>query len=305
MIIPATGSPPTLARAVAAVRAADEPPDELIVVEEPHLAGPARARNLGVSQSTADLVAFVDSDVVVAPDAFARMRRHFRDDARLTAVFGSYDDQVLTSGLVARFRNLLHHHVHTRSAGEAGTFWAGLGAVRRDALERVGGFDEARYRRPSIEDVELGLRLADDGARIRLDPEICGAHLKEWTFAQMVRTDFAGRGVPWVHLLLERREIPRTLNLGWRERASAVVAVASAAYVVHGRLTRAGVAAAALVPLNWPFYEVLRRRLGVRDAILSVPLHVSHHLAAAAAVPVGVATHLTRRRRGRRTREDV
>ena len=299
-VIPATHSPSTLPRCLAAVRAADEPPDELVVVEEPRYAGPAHARNLGVSRTTADVVVFVDSDVIVARDAFRRVRARFREDPSLTAVFGSYDDTVATKSLTARFRNLLHHHVHTRSAGPATTFWAGLGAVRRDTFERVGGFDEARYDRPSIEDVELGLRLAAGGAGILLDPQIRGTHLKEWTLEQMLRTDFADRGIPWIHLLLARREVPTTLNLGWRERASAVTSLLSAVLVLRGRILAAAASAGALMALNRPFYEVLRRRLGWQDALRCVPLHVAHHLAGAAAVPAGVLTYLARRRGDRK-----
>ncbi|MGH7896935.1 MAG: acetone carboxylase subunit gamma, partial [Candidatus Binatia bacterium] len=44
----------------------------------------------------------------------------------------------------SRFRNLLHRHVHQEGAGPATTFWAGLGAIRREAFERVGGFDALR-----------------------------------------------------------------------------------------------------------------------------------------------------------------
>ena len=301
VVVPATDSPPTLARCVDALVAADEPPDEVIVVDEPRFAGPATARNLGAARSTSELLAFVDADVIVAPDVFARIREHFRRDPELVAVFGSYDDSVVTRSRAARFRNLLHHHVHTRSAGPAGTFWAGIGAVRRSAFEQVGGFDEVRYPRPSIEDVELGMRLADQGARIHLDPYIRGMHLKDWTLAKMVQTDFASRGVPWVHLLLERREAPTTLNLGWRERVSAIAAVASTFLVLRGRFGRAAGAAAVLVVLNLPFYRLLRQRLGGRDAALSVPIHIAHHLAAVAAVPVGLLTHFGRR--GRRGNE--
>ena len=61
---------------------------------------------------------------------------------------------------MAAFRNLLHHVVHQRSAGHVRSFWAGLGAVRRTAFDAAGGFDAERYPQPSIEDVELGGRLA-------------------------------------------------------------------------------------------------------------------------------------------------
>ena len=62
----------------------------------------------------------------------------------------------------------------TQSAGDATTFWAGLGAIQRTAFLEAGGFDAEQYRAPSIEDVELGLRLAAAGARIRLDPSVRG-----------------------------------------------------------------------------------------------------------------------------------
>ena len=35
---------------------------------------------------------------------------------------------------MARFKNLTHHYVHQQGRPEAGTFWAGCGAVRRSAL---------------------------------------------------------------------------------------------------------------------------------------------------------------------------
>jgi glycosyltransferase involved in cell wall biosynthesis len=291
-VVPATDSPPTLQRCIDALLAAEEPPDEVIVVEQPRRVSPAAARNLGVSRTAAELIVFVDSDVVVARDAFVRVREHFERDPELAAVFRAYDDTVATARLPARFRNLLHHHVHSRAGGYASTFWAGIGAVRRDAFELAGGFDEQRYARPSIEDVELGTRLADQGARVLLDPAIRGTHLKEWTAAQMVKTDFADRGVPWVVLLLDRREVPTTLNLGWRERGSAIAAVVSAISVARGRPVRAGLSGAILIALNYSLYGLLVRRLGVAATVACIPLHVAHHLTAVASVPGGVVAYV-------------
>jgi hypothetical protein len=293
-VIPATDAPRTLPRCLAAIESADAPPDEVVVVDEPPRALPSAARNLGAERTTAELLVFVDADVLVAPDAFRRIRAHFRDDPGLTAVFGSYDQRAATTTLTSRFRNLLHHHVHTRAAGPASTFWAGLGAVRRDAFEAAGGFD---HRQRMLEDVELGMRLAEAGGRILLDPAIQGTHLKNWTFRQMVVTDFRDRGVPWVHLLLEHRDLPASLNLGWRERASAVTSCVAVLAVLRGRLRAALAACLLLIALNRPFYGVLRRSLGVVDAARSVPLHVAHHVAGVLAVPAGLVTYARRRRR--------
>lgn len=299
-IVPATNAPPTLARCVAAIDRARDDSDEVIVVTEPALAPQALARNDGAKRACGDVLVFVDADVEVHDDALGRLRAAFAADPGLTAVFGSYDDRVATTGAVAAFRNLLHHHVHQRSAGPAVTFWSGLGAIRRDAFLAAGGFDDVRHPN-AIEDVELGTRLAAAGARIVLDPRVQGTHLKEWTLGSMVHADLLLRGVPWVRLLLRTRTIPATLNLGWRERSSAALSLALAASLAARRPRGAGAALGAIAVLNLPLYGLVQRRAGTRVAIVGVGLHVVHHLTACASVPAGIAAHLRTRRRGEMT----
>jgi hypothetical protein len=298
-IVPATNRPATLARCVEAIRAAVDAPDEVIVVEDAPEPGPAGARNEGARRATGDVLVFVDADVVPHADAFARIRAAFDADGGLAGVIGSYDDDPPARGVVAGFRNLLHHHVHQQGAGEVPTFWAGLGALRREAFESAGGFDAARYPRPSIEDVELGARLVARGARIVLDPAVQGTHLKAWTLGEMVRTDFAARGLPWIDLLLAGGTSTTMLNLGWRHRASAVACVAGATALALRRPAAAATALGALVALNAPFYALLARRRGPLEATLGVGLHALHHLTAVASVPAGVVVSVQRRSRAR------
>ena len=261
-IIPATDGPPTLRAAVEAIERAADGPEELIVVTEPAGAGPAEGRNRGAEDATGEVLVFVDSDVIVHPDAFTRIRAAFTDP-RLAALFGSYDDTVAGAESVSAFRNLLHREVHLAAAGEAQTFWAGLGAVRRDRFLEAGGFDAGRYPAPAIEDIELGLRLTDAGQRIICDPEIQGTHLKRWSLTAMVRTDLLSRGVPWVELMAERRSAPPVLNLGRKHRASALASAALAGAVALRRRREVAAALAVLVALNRPFYARLWRAGGL------------------------------------------
>jgi len=290
-VVPATDDPPTLARCVAALRASSAPPDELVVVESPPGAGPAEARNAGAAAANSELIAFVDADVEVHPEALERARGALAAQPRLVAVFGSYDDRPADPAAVSRFRNLLHHHVHTSSPGPAETFWAGLGVIRREAFLAAGGFDASRYPEPAIEDIELGMRLVAGGATIVLDPEIRGTHLKRWSLASMVRTDLLRRGIPWVRLQLESGRVSGTLNLGWRHRLSALAALAAVWAGATRRPLAAAGALAGLVGLNAPFYALLRRRGGIALAAAGLPLLVLHHVVSAIALVAGGAAH--------------
>ena len=298
-IVPATNRPASLAHCTAAIEAALRADDELVVVHGPPHAGPAEARNAGAQRARGDVLVFVDADVVVHRDAFERIRAAFDADPELAAVFGSYDDDPADPGLVSGFRNLLHHHVHQNGAGPAATFWAGLGAVRRDVFVAVGGFDAERYPTPSIEDIELGMRLGASGARLRLDPGVQGTHLKPWTLASMVRTDFAARGLPWVVLLLRTGTGSTALNLGWRHRLSALACLATLGAVVARRPALAISGILAFVSLNASLYGLLLRRRGPTTAAAGVLLHAVHHLVGVAAIPVGAAIHVRERARRR------
>jgi GT2 family glycosyltransferase len=296
-IVPATNGPATLDRCVAAIRSALEPPEEVIVVDSPPAAGPAEARNLGAAQASGDVLVFIDADVVVHEDVFLRIREAFAADPGLAGVFGAYDDSPEAPGTVSRFRNLLHHHVHLAAAGSASTFWAGLGALRRDAFAASGGFDAERFPLPSIEDIELGLRVTRMGKRIVLDPGVQGTHLKSWTLAGMIETDLLRRGAPWVALILREGGPSDALNLSWRHRATALAYLAGLAGTASRKPVAAVAALAVAVGLNASFYALLVRRLGAARAAAAVGLHAVHGLTAVAAVPAGVMLYLDEARR--------
>lgn len=295
-IVPATDGAPSLAGCLAAIEAGARRPDEVIVVRDPAGSGPAAARNLGARRAAAEVLVFVDSDVEVHEDALGRIERHFLDPD-LVAVFGAYDDDPAAPGLTSRFRNLLHHHVHVEAAGEAETFWAGLGAVRRTDFLAARGFDAERYPAPSIEDIELGMRLHAGGGRLLLDPAIRGRHLKAWTPLTMVRTDFSARGVPWARLVLAEGSGRGALNLSWRNRVSALASALIALSLLLRRPRLALAALIAVLGLNRGLYGLLARRGGPRLLVAGIGLHLVHQLTAVAAMVAALGQHFRRRER--------
>ena len=254
--------------------------------------GAARARNLGATMALGELILFVDADVRVAPDAVRRVLDAFVAAPALAAVFGSYDDTPPAPGLVSRVRNLLHHHVHQEGGGLSASFWTGLGAVRREVFDAVGGFAPDQRM---MEDVRFGRALWSEGHRIELRPDIQGAHLKRWTFGSMLKTDLLDRAIPWSRMLLDARtpNPPAALNVAATGRLS-VAAVAVSLLAVPlliaassaGASVAAGAAAttllAALAALTWAnrrFLLLVGRRLGRAEILPAVGILWSHYAA--------------------------
>ena len=245
--------------------------------------GAGTARNHGARVATGDVLLFVDSDVVVAPDTVSRVTRIFEDRPEVAAVFGSYDAVPRAPGLVSQFRNLLHHFVHQHGDPEASTFWAGCGAIRRAVFEAVGGFDTGPYRR-SIEDIELGYRMREAGHRILLDKDLRVTHLKRWTLASFVRTDLLLRAVPWSRLILDRRSALDHLNLKVGHRVSVALALLTVlalalAALSPPMLVLAAAACVGLLLANRGLLDFFARSRGIAFAVATIPLLYLHYLA--------------------------
>lgn len=244
--------------------------------------GPARARNLGAEQARGRYVVFIDADVRVHRDTLSRFAAAFAADSALGAVIGSYDDEPADPGFISQYKNLFHHYVHQRADGPVATFWSGCGAMRRDLFLSAGGFDERRYPRPSIEDIELGARLSRAGHRIILDRRITAQHLKRWTLRSLIATDVFDRGIPWTRLLLQSRaagwKSRLQLNLQPSQMLSVALAYLSAAALLAAfffppLLILSAASAVALTLLNRDLYRFFAGRAGWRFAARIVPLH--------------------------------
>lgn len=263
--------------------------------------GPGRARNLGAHEAVGEYLLFLDADCEVERETLEHAARALAADPGLTALFGSYDDSPAAPAVLSQYKNLQHHWVHQNAREDASTFWAGCGAVRRDAFLAAGGFDADRYGRPSIEDIELGYRLRAAGHRIRVDRSVRVKHHKRWRFWNLVRTDVFDRGIPWTRLMLERGTIDNDLNVDAGGRLSGMAAwllVVSlvAAIVEPWSLAVSGLCVAALLWANRRFYGFLVRRRGAWFALRAIPLHWLYYLYSVAAFGLGVLAHLARAR---------
>jgi glycosyltransferase involved in cell wall biosynthesis len=274
------------------------------LLEIPGPSGPAIARNRGAAVAHGEVLVFVDSDVVVAPNALARIVERFRLEPDVQAVFGTYDDLPGATNFVSQYKNLAHAFVHRSSSTVATTFWSGLGAIRTRAFWSVGGFDE-RFPRPCIEDIDLGYRLHEHGHAIRLDHDLRGCHLKRWTVGSMIASDVLDRGIPWTQLIVRAGRVHNDLNIKSAYRVS--VALAYALLLALGLsvadpawLWSAPPIVAALYFLNQRFYMFFVRTKGVMFALRLLPLHYLYHLYNGVSFAIGTVIYFAARAHGGR-----
>jgi glycosyltransferase involved in cell wall biosynthesis len=270
--------------------------------------GPGVARNAAVEVATGDVVVFIDSDVLVEPKTLERIGEVFAREPGIAALFGSYDDRPDSPGTITEYRNLLHHWVHQNGPAEASTFWAGCGAVRREVFVRLGGFDTELYDRPSIEDIELGMRIKSEGGRIRLCPEIQVKHLKRWRLIEMVKVDVTCRAIPWTRLLIDRPGTGGDLNLeSGQKLCVAFVFLAVGAFLGGLALpfTRelavwAWLPVLAVSPVIWinrGLYALFVRHRGAFFALAGVSLHLLYYLYSGVAFLYAHLSHASHKRR--------
>jgi len=311
VIIPVYNGGAKFRAALDSVRSADPAPSEIIVVGDGDTdgssayaesaratvcrflepGGPSRARNLGASKATSDVLFFVDADVTVPKDIVGRVGKMFALDSGVAAVIGSYDDQPGEPNFLSQYRNLLHHFVHQQGRELASTFWGACGAVRREVFTAVGGFDE-RYVKPSIEDIELGYRLTKAGYAIRLCKSLQVKHWKRWTAASMLQADFFQRALPWTRLIHQEGRVVNDLNISLSGRASVVLTFVLLGMLVLSVWQPALVAVAALmalslVILNARLYRFFLDRRGLRFTLQAVPWHWFYFLYSGAGFAIG------------------
>lgn len=204
VVIPTIGRASLNALLESLAQAQGPKPQRVIVVYDDERRGPAATRNEGWRQSAAPWIVFLDDDVVVN-DTWC-------DD--LARDLAAADGSAVTQGRIVvpltEPRPPTDWERNVKALEDAKWITADC-AYRREALERVGGFDE-RFPRAYREDADLALRLLDAGFRL--------ARGSRTTFHPVRPAD------AWISVRLQAGNaddalMTRLHGSNWRERASA------------------------------------------------------------------------------------
>ncbi len=240
--------------------------------------GPAVARNLGAEAARGEYLFFIDSDVMVHADTLQRLVDGFAREG-VDGFCGVQDDDMRHDDLVSQYKNIWMRWTYLRLRGDVPLFYTTAAAIRRDAFERVGGFD-AGYATPNVEDTAFGQKLQRLGVRIRVHPDLEVEHVKRYSLRGLLQTDYM-RAVSLTRLKLRHRNElgDNNTSVPASYMASVPLAGLTALALVLGvafgwpaamALGVAGLAGVTL--LNAGFLDAIRRSDGWGRALASVPV---------------------------------
>ncbi len=157
--------------------------------------GPAHGRNRGVAETTGKIILFVDADVVLAPDAAARVVDDLATDPDAAGVNGVYEQEPANDPASPFDRYMALRKFCNFSGFRTFThITTACGAIRRSVFDEVGGFD---VRFVEMEDIELGYRVTER-YKILLDQDVRCRHFFR-PFPQVARRYFR-RTLYWLAL---------------------------------------------------------------------------------------------------------
>jgi glycosyltransferase involved in cell wall biosynthesis len=317
-----TGSPHS-AEVVRALVAADPPPGEVVVVDDrvadDSLAdlpreervrvvandggpGPAAARNAGARAARGPRLLFVDADVFVPPDIFARLAAAYGEG--VDAVVGVEAELGEGYNFASRYKNLWMRYTYLVLPRLVDLFYTSCASIKKEVFLAAGGFDEG-YTSPSVEDTAFGRKLASRGAQIVLDKTIEVEHRKVYAgVGEVLRTGFR-RGAALARCIWRRgrrggggnrTSVPTSYI--WALPLPTLFVFWAAWAAVEARVAAAGAAAtlAAIYLLNIKWVAFLARRgVGIALAALAF-LPVELAVSFAGGVWGSVSYFLLRRR---------
>lgn len=183
VIVPVYNAQNTLGETLAAACASDYPDFEVVVVDDystddsrkiaeqhpvrlvrqPRNMGVAKARNRGADEARGEVLVFIDSDIVAAPDSLMRFAEAFESDPAIKVVGGVmsgalHDKRWGVSFIGLKSVYILDARHRGKKTYESCCFPSYAGAVTKEAFEEVGGFDTS-LGGIGGEDYDLGLRL--------------------------------------------------------------------------------------------------------------------------------------------------
>ena len=175
--------------------------------------GANNARNVGASAAKGEILMFVDSDIVLRRETILGIVEALEEN-HLDAVVGVYSTKHRHETLVSQYKNLWVRYSYIKSPPTIDWLFGSISGIKRQAFEKLGGFNVELLAKHGHDDIELGKRAAQAKLNIVLDIEIEVEHLKNYTLLSFIKNEF-NRSVGFAELAIIFRETTQSIKRGF------------------------------------------------------------------------------------------
>ena len=268
------------------------------LINIPERRGPSFARNRRAEAAHFENLVFLDSDVIIPKDCFAKINNLLHNDPSVSVVNCWVSSHIPYSNFFSQYLNLLYKHSILK--GGEKTIYTSFCVVKAGWFGKIGGFDES-VPRQYADDLILGWKLYDQTAKFALLKEIEVEHYKKVTFIPSVLYWFF-HGYYWGKYSVIYRKRLKTQKLFHRKEGILTV-IAMFLFLLITYFGRYNLSFNILIFLclimgiNFNFLRFIRRETDILFAFKSIWIIIFQHLVYLFSAILGILNGLLTRRK--------
>jgi len=146
--------------------------------------GASRARNYGAEKARAEILVFIDADIIISDNTLKKIYDTFKENKNVEILGGMPDSLNHYRNKISDYENLYIHYQFQKQENTTNAFYTSLVAIKKNIFKKLNGFDE---HIAIIEDMDFGQKLLNAGYTIYLDKSMTFSHLKNFTFSGYIK----------------------------------------------------------------------------------------------------------------------
>jgi glycosyltransferase involved in cell wall biosynthesis len=184
-----------------------------VILEPENGIGANNARNFGASKATGEILVFMDSDIVVERETMLGIVETL-EEKYIDAVVGIYTAKHRHESFVSQYKNLWVRYSYIKSPPAIDWLFGSISGIRKEAFQKLGGFNVDLLAKHGHDDIELGKRFAQAKLNIVLNMDIEVEHLKNYTLLSFIKNEYH-RSLGFAEMAMRFSETTRSLRRGF------------------------------------------------------------------------------------------
>jgi GT2 family glycosyltransferase len=156
---------------------------------------------------------FIDADIIVRRETMLEIVETL-EEQYTDAVVGIYTARHRHESFISQYKNLWVRYSYLKSPPAIDWLFGSISGIKREAFQKLGGFDVGLLARHGHDDIELGKRFARARLNIALNMDIEVEHLKNYNLRSFIKNEFH-RSFGFASLAVRFRETAKSFRMGF------------------------------------------------------------------------------------------